>query len=89
MKEGKIQEAISCFLSGIEKCEQVRGSLRDNDKFKIFFSDFNINSYRDLSMLLCVNGNPNIALYVSELSRARALGRFNVSQVLCEESNFS
>ena len=73
MKEGKIQEAISCFLSGIEKCEKIRGSLRDNDQFKISFSDHNIGPYRDLSMLLCQMGNPTKALYVSELSRARAL----------------
>ena len=73
MKEGKIQEAISYFLSGIEKCEKIRGSLRDNDQFKISFCDLNIRSYRDLSVLLCQIGNPTEALYVSELSRARAL----------------
>jgi len=73
MKEGKTQEAISYFLSGIEKCEEMRGSLRDNDQFKISFSDRNIRSYRDLSALLCETGNPTEALYVSELSRARAL----------------
>ena len=73
MKEGKIQEAISYFLSGIEKCEEIRGALRDNDQFKISFSDDNIRSYRDLSMLLCEIGNPTEALYVSELWRARAL----------------
>jgi len=73
MKEGKIQEAISYFLSGIEKCEEMRGSLRDNDQFKISFSDRNIRFYRDLSALLCETGNPTEALCVSELSRARAL----------------
>jgi len=73
MNEGKIQEAILYFLSGIEKCEEMRRSLRDNDEFKISFSDVNIRSYRDLSMLLCGTGNPVEALYVSELSRARGL----------------
>ena len=73
MKEGEIQEAISYLLSGIEKCEKIRGSLRDNDQFKISFSDDNIDSYRNLSMLLCIIGNPTEALYVHELSRARAL----------------
>ena len=73
MKEGKIQEAILYFLSGIEKCEEIRGSLRDNDQFKISFSDLKISSYKDLSMLLCEIGNPTEALYVSELWRARAL----------------
>ena len=73
MKEGKIQEAISYFLSAIEKCDEIRRSLRDNDQFKISFSDRNICSHRTLSMLLCEIGNPTEALYVSELSRARAL----------------
>ena len=71
--EGKIQEAISFFFSCIEKCEEMRGSLRDNEQFKISFSDHNIRSYRDLSMFLFETGNPTEALYVSELSRARAL----------------
>ena len=73
MSEKKIQEAILYFLSAIEKCEQMRRSLRDNDQFKISFSDCNISSYRKLSCLLCQNRNTKEALYVSELSRARAL----------------
>ena len=73
MKENKIQEPISYFLSAIEKCEEMRRSLRDNDHFKISFFDCNISSYRVLSRLLCLNGNTKDALYVSELSRARAL----------------
>ena len=80
MKEGKIQEAISYFFSGIEKCEEMRGSLRENDQFKISFSDRNIRSYRDLSTLLFETGNPTEALYVSELSRARALADLLSSQ---------
>ena len=73
IEEGKIQEAIRYFLSAIEKCEKMRSSLRDNDQFKISFVDRKIHSYKDLSMLLCETGNPTEALYVSELSRARAL----------------
>ena len=73
LKEGKIQEAISYFLSGIEKCEKMRGSLLDNDQFKISFLDLKITSYRELSTLLCNIGNASEALYVSELSKARAL----------------
>ena len=72
-REEKIQEAISYFLSAIEKCEEMRGSLRDNDQFKISFSDLNFVPYRQLSSLLCRTGNAKEALYVSELSRARAL----------------
>ena len=73
MKEEKIQEAISYFVSAIEGWEEMRSSLCDNDKFKISFIDRNIRSYRALSMLLFETGNPIKALYVSELSRARAL----------------
>ena len=73
IKAGKIHEAISYFLSSIEKCEEMRGALGDNDQFKISFSDLKISSYRDLSKLLCEIGKPTEALYVSELSRARAL----------------
>ena len=71
--EGKIQEAISCFHSAIEKCEKMLDSLCDNDKFKISFLDRNIRCYRELSTLLLETGNPIKALHASELSRARAL----------------
>jgi len=84
MKEGKIQEAISYFLSAIEKSEEMRGCLRDNDQFKISFTDHNIGSYRDLSALLCETGNPTEALYVSELSNARALADLMSTQYSVE-----
>jgi len=84
MEEGKILEAISYFLSVIEKSEVMRGSLRDNDQFKISFSDRNICSYRDLSALLCTTGNPTEALYVSELSNARALADLMSAQYSVE-----
>ena len=84
VKEGKIQEAISYFLSGIEKWEEIRRCLRDNDQFKISFSDRNICSHRTLSMLLCESGNPIEALYVSELSRARALADLMSAQYSLE-----
>ena len=73
LKEGNIQEALSYFLSGIGKCEEMRGSLRDNDQFKISFLKTYISSYRQLGILLCNFGYPREALYVSELTRARAL----------------
>ena len=86
LKEGKIQEAISYFLSGIGKCEEIRGSLRDNDQFKISFSDCNSRSYKELSVLLCKTGNLTEALYVSELSRARALADLMSAQYSVEHS---
>ena len=84
MNEGKIQEAISYFLARVEKLEEIRGSFRDNDQFKISFSDHNIHSYRDLRELLFVTGNATEALYVSELSRARALADLMSSQYSVE-----
>ena len=73
MKDGKIQEAMSYFLSSIGKCEKMRNSLSDHDQFKISFLDCNILSYMQLTVLLCETGNLKEALYVSELSKARAL----------------
>ena len=87
-KEGRIQEAISYFRSGIEKCEKIRGFLRDNDQFKISFCERNILSYRDLIMLLCEIGNPTEALYVLELSRARALADLMSAQYSLENKIF-
>ena len=84
LEEEKIQEAILYFLAGIEKCEDIRDSLHHNDQFKISFSDRNISSYRAVSMLLCKNGNPTEALYVSELSRARALADLMSAQYSLE-----
>ena len=89
MKEGKIEEAISYFLSDIEKCEQMRGSLpRQRSSLRFPSADRNIHSYSDLSMLLCVNGNPIKALYVSELSRARALADLMSAQYSVENQIF-
>ncbi len=72
---GKIDEALSHLLPSIQKCEDVRDFLRDNDQFKISFSHEHDYPYRALTALFCSVGNPNssTALYVSELRRARAL----------------
>jgi len=87
LKEGKIQEALSYFLSGIEKCEKMLGSLHDDDQFKISFLDLNINSYRELSTLLCVIGNATEALYALELSKARALADLMSARYSVENKN--
>ncbi|KAL9951651.1 hypothetical protein ACROYT_G044359 [Oculina patagonica] len=73
LRAGEIQKALSCLLQKIQKCEDLRGSLRDNDQFKISFSHKNADPYRVLTALFCSDGYPNQALYVSELFRARAL----------------
>ncbi|KAL9951652.1 hypothetical protein ACROYT_G044361 [Oculina patagonica] len=73
IRAGKIQGALSYLLPSIQKCEHLRGSLRDNDQFKISFSHEHANPYTILTAIFCSAGNPDKALYVSELRRARAL----------------
>ncbi|XP_020602011.1 tetratricopeptide repeat protein 28-like [Orbicella faveolata] len=73
LSQGKIQEALDYLLLSMDKSESLRGFLRDNDQFKISFSDVYDFSYQKLSLLYCSSGNPNNALYVQELARARAL----------------
>ena len=80
IKEGKNQEATSYLLTAIEKCEKMRGSLRDNDQWKISFMDANMSSYHNLSRLLWQTGNREPALYVSELGKARALADLMTAQ---------
>ena len=71
--QGKIQEALDCIVLGIEKSESLHGLLRDNDQFKISFSDIRSSPHRLFASFLVSLGNPNKALSVVELSRARAL----------------
>ena len=73
LSEGNIQQAFSNLVSGIQNCENMRCSLRDNDHFKISFLDKHVFPYQMLSALFCNTGNPGKALYVAELGRARAL----------------
>ena len=68
-----MQEACHYLLLSIKKSEDFRQFLKENDQFKISFSDVFEFPYRLLSTFFCVSGNPNNALYVSELLRARAL----------------
>ena len=71
--QGKIQEALDYMVLGIEKSESLHGLLRDNDQFKISFSDIRSSPHRFFASFLVSLGNPNKALSVVELSRARAL----------------
>ncbi|KAL9951661.1 hypothetical protein ACROYT_G044374 [Oculina patagonica] len=81
---GKIQEALSYLLPSIHKCEDLRGSLRDNDQFKISFSHEHADPYRVLTEFFCYAGNANKVLYVSELRRARALSDIMSTQYSVE-----
>ena len=73
LSQEKIQEAFDYLLLSMDKSESLRAFLRDNDQFKISFSDVYDFSYQKLSLLYCFSGNPTNALYVLELARARAL----------------
>ncbi len=85
IQKWSIGEAFSYLLQGIRKCEDLRGSLRDNDHLKIYFSDFHIQSYRVASSLFCDAGNPTHALYVLELGRASALADLLSAQYLVKK----
>ncbi|XP_078354560.1 tetratricopeptide repeat protein 28-like isoform X2 [Oculina patagonica] len=80
----KIQEALSYLLQSIQRCEDLRGFLQDNDQFKISFSHEHYYPYRTLTALFCSASNPNQALYVSELRRARALADLMSAQYSME-----
>ena len=70
---GSIHEVVLNLFLSIQKCEKMRGFLRENDQYKISFLDLRVTPYQSLSALFCVTGNPIEALYVVELGRARAL----------------
>ena len=71
--KGKKQESFPYLFQAIQKCEEVRGFLKDNDNFGILYSGQWNTPYKRLSSLFCAAGNPKKALYVEELRRARAL----------------
>ena len=73
LQEGKNEEATSYLFASIDKCEKMRGSLRENDQWKISFLERQISPYRRLCTLLCESKNPIPALHVSEFGRARVL----------------
>ncbi|XP_078353061.1 uncharacterized protein LOC144637848 [Oculina patagonica] len=81
---GKVQKSLSYLLPSIQKCEDLRGFLRDNDQFKISFSHEHGYPYRVLTAFFSSAGNPNKALYVSELRRARALADLMSAQYSVE-----
>ena len=76
----KIQEAFDCLFLSMNRSETLRSLLGDNDDFKVSSSDGRDFLYRSLSAFLCFSGNPNHALYVLELARARALADLMATQ---------
>ncbi|XP_078344385.1 uncharacterized protein LOC144629965 [Oculina patagonica] len=84
VSQGNFQEAFDHLLLSINKSEILRGFLKDNDQFKMFFFDVHSSPYQYLSAFFCFSGNPNNALYVLELARARALADLMASQYSVE-----
>ncbi|XP_020606616.1 tetratricopeptide repeat protein 28-like [Orbicella faveolata] len=82
--QNKIQEAFDCLFLGMKNSECLRRFLGDNDDFKVLSSDVHDFPYRNLSAFLCFGENPNHALYVLELARARALADLMASQYSVE-----
>ena len=76
----KFQKADFYLFQSIEKCEEVRVFNADNDEIKISLADMHTLPYQLLSGFLCGEGNPNNALYVEELGRARALADLMATQ---------
>ncbi|KAL9982701.1 hypothetical protein ACROYT_G004777 [Oculina patagonica] len=84
LSQNKFQEAFSYLFRGMQKCEDLRGFNADNDQIKISFADVHVFPYEVLSQLFCYAGNPNNALYVLELGRARALADLMATQYSAE-----
>ena len=89
LDEGKIQEAVNCLQLSIKKSEHLRGFLQGNDQFKISFLDQYLSPYQNLSAFFRLAGNPNNALYVEELGRARALADLMANQYSLENKLIS
>ena len=83
--KGDQSEAVSNLFVCIEKCEEMRRFLRDNDRYKISFFDEHVFPYRLLSALFCATGKPNEALCAVELGRARALADMMSAQYLVKK----
>ena len=82
---GNIDEAVSSLLASIEKCEEMRMHLRNNDQYKISFLDKCITPYKLLRDLFLDSGKFNEALCSEELSRARALADLMSAQYSVEK----
>ena len=80
LSQVKFQEAFDCLLLSVKRSENLSGHFRENDQFKISFSDVCDFPYQNLAALFVSLGNPNNALYVLELARARALADLMASQ---------
>ena len=82
---GSVLEASSNLFASIQKCEEMRDFLIDNDLFKISFFEEHVTPYHLLSSLFCATGKKKEALYLVELGRARALADLMSAQYSVEK----
>ena len=87
--DGRSQEAVDHLVASIQSCEYLRGFLKDNDQFKISLLNMNAYPYQLLSGLYCAAGNPDTALHVIELGRARALADLMATQYFGKQIPFN
>ena len=81
--QSNIQEMNSHLLQCIETFENLRNANNDNDQFKISLLEQS-GPYQLLSELLCGTDNPQEALNVEDLGRARALADLMAAQYSIE-----
>ena len=85
LSQNKTQEAFRYLYQCIEKFEDLRNRLGENDHFKACLLEAHGTfPYEKLSRELCFNGNPFDALYVEELARARGLADLMAAQYSVE-----
>ena len=89
LSQGNVQKAINHLHQGIQRVEEMRVFLEDNDEFKISFSDVHCFSYQELRDFFCASGKPTDALCVEELRRARALADLMATQYSLENKQIS
>ena len=83
--KGNISGAKSHLFASIKNSEDIQTFLKDNDKLKISVFDKHSDSYQLLSTCYWLTGNPNEALSVAELGRARALADLMSAQYSVEK----
>ena len=77
---GNNQEAFSHLLNSVKIIEDMRGSLGDSERYQIAFADKTVGLYRLMTSMLCGVKKFDLALFVSELGRARTLAELMAKQ---------
>ena len=83
--DGNVHEAVLNLSESIQKSEEMRSFLRDNEQFKIAFLDRHMPPYHLLTVLFSLIRSPDEALSVVELGRARALADIMSNQYSVEK----